>query len=165
MHNAYARVHFRTLLPHVIIFCRLNSYRGRLRRAAGASKGSNYSRDLYGSEPRVCAYPYGSTLGPEFNQNALVVTGELATEARLLREHRVRLEVRMQQLEYHNKQLEQKVQRLRQHLRSGGASNAGTLLGTNKGAADLLFFGSSNAETKSSLRQVRLCDQNRSYDP
>ncbi|KAA3674621.1 uncharacterized protein DEA37_0005201, partial [Paragonimus westermani] len=151
-------------LPNVPSIIRLNSYSSRLRRATCASNGFNYPRDLYGSEPRVCAYPYGSTLGPEFNLNASIGTDELATEARLSCEHRMRLEVRVQQLEYHNKQLEQELQRLRQHLRSGGASNTGTSPGTNKGSANLLFFDPSDAGTKSSLLQVRLRDQNRSFD-
>ncbi|KAA3671634.1 uncharacterized protein DEA37_0010685, partial [Paragonimus westermani] len=133
-------------VPSVPSIRRLNSYSGRLRRAASASKKFNYPRELYGLEPRMCAYPYGSTLGPEFNLNVFVGTGELATEARLLREHRVRLDVRMQQLE-------QEMQRLRQHLRSGEASNTGTSAGTYKGSADLLFFDPSDAGTKSSLRQ------------
>ncbi|KAF8561127.1 hypothetical protein P879_07138 [Paragonimus westermani] len=134
-------------------FSRLNSYSGSLGRATSASNGLSYPTDLYGSEPRVSAYPYGSDLGPEFSLNASAGTGELATEARLLREHRGRLEVRMQQLEDHNKQLEQKMQRLRQYLVSGGVSNTGTLPSTNKVAADLLLFDQVNAETKSSLRQ------------
>ncbi|KAA3671687.1 uncharacterized protein DEA37_0013107, partial [Paragonimus westermani] len=141
-------------LPNVPSIIRLNSYSSRLRRATCASNGFNYPRDLYGSEPRVCAYPYGSTLGPEFNLNALIGADELATEALLSCEHRVCLEVRVQQLEYHNKQLEQELQYLRQHLRSGWASSTGTLPGTIKGAADLLFFDPSNAETTSSLFQV-----------
>ncbi|KAA3670167.1 uncharacterized protein DEA37_0008709, partial [Paragonimus westermani] len=66
-------------------FSRLNSYSGSLGRATSASNGLSYPTDLYGSEPRVSAYPYGSDLGPEFSLNASAGTGELATEARLLR--------------------------------------------------------------------------------
>ncbi|TPP57091.1 Dystrophin [Fasciola gigantica] len=67
-----------------------------------------------------------------------------ATEARLLREHKGRLEVRMQQLEDHNRQLEQQLQRLRQYLVGGapvGTAPSGPLglTGSRKVSSELLL--------------------------
>ncbi|TGZ69732.1 hypothetical protein CRM22_003571 [Opisthorchis felineus] len=131
------------------------NYGGSLGRSKNTSNGFGYLIDSYGSEPRVGGYPYGFEAGgmDPMSTNQTAVSSELAIEARRLREHRGRLEVRMQQLEDQNKQLEHKLQRLRQYLISGGtASGAGIASGTNKIPAELLL-DRINANSKTSLRQ------------
>ncbi|KAG5444138.1 Dystrophin, isoforms A/C/F/G/H [Clonorchis sinensis] len=131
------------------------SYGGSLGRSKNTSNGFGYLIDSYGSEPRVGGYPYGFEAGgmDPMSTNQTAVSSELAIEARRLREHRGRLEVRMQQLEDQNKQLEHKLQRLRQYLISGGtASGAGGASGTNKIPTELLL-DRINANSKTSLRQ------------
>lgn len=56
------------------------------------------------------------TPGSTPDEGTRVQDVELANEARLLRQHKGRLEARMQILEDHNKQLEAQLQKLRQLL-------------------------------------------------
>lgn len=53
---------------------------------------------------------------PESTPEEITGGGDMANEARLLRQHKGRLEARMQILEDHNRQLEAQLQRLRQLL-------------------------------------------------
>lgn len=131
-------------------------YVGSLGRAIPCQNGAtNYPADLYSSEPRVLAHPYASEMTVDGEINAATGTGEISSETRLLREHRGRLELRMQQLEDQNKQLEQKLHRLRQYLVSGGSSTTGNVPvmgGIGKASTDMLLERVST-NSRSSLRQ------------
>ncbi|VDP77982.1 unnamed protein product [Echinostoma caproni] len=124
------------------------TYGGSLGRANSVANGFSYLGDMYGSEPRVGGASYGpdgvGLASTEFQAVPMAAPGDVAaTEARLLREHKGRLEVRMQQLEDHNRQLEQQLQRLRQYLVGGapGATPSGALGvgGNTKASAELLL--------------------------
>ncbi|CAL8105397.1 unnamed protein product [Calicophoron daubneyi] len=125
------------------------SYTGSLGRAYSASNGFAYPNENFSTDPRLTAYPYRID-GPLDLSVPIPVPGEIAAEARLLREHKGRLEARMQQLEDHNRQLEQQLQRLRQYLVAGGASGAagGSLGSTTKVSSDIV-----NTGPKPTLRQ------------
>ncbi|CAH8459653.1 unnamed protein product [Dicrocoelium dendriticum] len=130
-------------------------YSGSLGRAnAGQNGEMHYPVDVYGSDSRVFAHPYAPEMTVDGEINAPTAVGEISNETRLLREHRGRLELRMQQLEDQNKQLEQKLHRLRQYLVSGGSSTTGTVAAmdsTRKAATDLLL--EKNTNSRNSLRQ------------
>ena len=66
---------------------------------------------LVRNEPSLPGSPSYATDNIDANKDA-----EMIAEARLLRQHKGRLEARMQILEEHNRQLESQLQRLRQLL-------------------------------------------------
>lgn len=98
-------------------------YGGSLGRGAGTAVHSAFLRSNGSSRPNFdpISQRYGSKLSPVPNsQQPLAMTptqeSELAQETRLLRQHKTRLESRMQLLEDHNKALEDQLNRLRQYL-------------------------------------------------
>lgn len=59
---------------------------------------------------------YCQSIASYYKYNLIVLLQDMMAEARLLRQHKGRLEARMQILEDHNRQLEAQLQRLRQLL-------------------------------------------------
>ncbi|XP_055596147.1 dystrophin, isoforms A/C/F/G/H isoform X5 [Uranotaenia lowii] len=79
---------------------------------------------------------------------------DMMAEAKLLRQHKGRLEARMQILEDHNRQLEAQLQRLRQLLDEPNSSKASTLQTRSVTASQL------NTESPAKLQQNGHYDQN-----
>ncbi|XP_029733075.2 dystrophin, isoforms A/C/F/G/H isoform X10 [Aedes albopictus] len=83
---------------------------------------------------------------------------DMMAEAKLLRQHKGRLEARMQILEDHNRQLEAQLQRLRQLLDEPNTSKASTLQTRSVTASQL------NTESPAKLQQNGHYDQNSSLE-
>lgn len=95
---------------------------------------------------------------PDDSQMGQTGTGgnDMMAEAKLLRQHKGRLEARMQILEDHNRQLEAQLQRLRQLLDEPNTSKASTLQTRSVTASQL------NTESPAKLQQNGHYDQNSS---
>lgn len=86
-------------------------------------------------------------------------------EAKLLRQHKGRLEARMQILEDHNRQLEAQLQRLRQLLdepNNGNVHNAGSLMLSSK--PNTLQTRSVTASQLNTDSPAKMPQQNGHYD-
>lgn len=104
--------------------------------ANGQSFNSTPS-DEQNSEPSELQNGSGRNYYPQIDSN----DNNILAEARLLRQHKGRLEARMQILEEHNRQLEMQLQRLRQLLdeepKPNSPSKTGTLQSKSVVAAEL----------------------------
>ncbi|XP_062563802.1 dystrophin isoform X2 [Armigeres subalbatus] len=92
----------------------------------------------------------------QMSHNAGNGGNDMMAEAKLLRQHKGRLEARMQILEDHNRQLEAQLQRLRQLLDEPNTSKASTLQTRSVTASQL------NTESPAKLQQNGHYDQNSS---
>lgn len=79
---------------------------------------------------------------------------ELLAEARVLRQHKTRLETRMQILEDHNKQLESQLRRLRELLLQVNASRRDSPCSFNVGSFCIQVCESSHIFTREHLRSL-----------
>jgi len=96
---------------------------------------------------------------PDESQNQSMTTPpgqDMMAEAKLLRQHKGRLEARMQILEDHNRQLEAQLQRLRQLLDEPNVSKASTLQTRSVTASQL------NTESPARMQQNGHYEQNSS---
>ncbi|VEL18619.1 unnamed protein product [Protopolystoma xenopodis] len=73
-------------------------------------------------------------------------------EARLLRQHKGRLEARMQMLEEHNRQLESQLSRLRRYLATTSSIGPQTTLSTSTGRVG----SAGSARTEELMEQIPL---------
>lgn len=94
---------------------------------------------------------HGTAMGAQANQGQ-----DMMAEAKLLRQHKGRLEARMQILEDHNRQLEAQLMRLRQLLDEPNAAKASTLQTRSVTASQL------NTESPAKMQQNGHFEQNSS---
>uniref|UniRef100_A0A6Q2Y7Q3 Dystrophin related protein 2 n=1 Tax=Esox lucius TaxID=8010 RepID=A0A6Q2Y7Q3_ESOLU len=106
-------------LPHADTHSRIEHFASRV--LQGEWRRLKWKHEEAAASPQLTEGGLGSPMGGQQDE-------ELLAEARVLRQHKTRLETRMQILEDHNKQLESQLQRLRELLLQVGRKEDGKLM-------------------------------------